>query len=122
MGSTLLSSSVEDLFGSALALNEDGTILAVGAPGDRAGGIGAGRASLFELVADEWVPLVQNLVSSLGIAFGRSVALSPKGDWLVVGAPESGVRGELTGEIRVYRTQACKNCHLWSTVETAFPL
>jgi hypothetical protein len=94
----------------------------VGAPGDRAGGIGAGRASLFELVADEWVPLVQNLVSSLGIAFGRSVALSPKGDWLVVGAPESGVRGELTGEIRVYRTQACKNCHLWSTVETAFPL
>jgi hypothetical protein len=104
LGSTLLSSSFGDMFGSALALNEDGTILAVGAPGNRGGGIGAGRVSLYELVADEWIPLTQDLVGSIGSAFGRSVALSPKGDWLVVGAPESGVRGELTGEIRVYRT------------------
>ena len=74
-----------DLFGSSVALSGDGTAALIGAPGANGGG---GAVFYFTLGVAGW-SLVQELTpsdASEGDRFGCSVALSPDGGTVVVGA------------------------------------
>lgn len=91
-----------DKFGLALALSEDGSVLAVGAPemdamgtadgGANNAGSDTGGVFVFKRVADAW-PLsafVQGSGASDGDWFGGSVDLSDDGETLAVGATQLG--------------------------------
>jgi len=91
-----------DLFGSSVALSEDGTRLAVGAR--QYCNDDAGYVRVFELINGAWVQLGQDLVGDEGRdTFGRGVAISADGSMFAVGA--DGYDGPLsnTGMVRVYR-------------------
>lgn len=117
----------DDRFGTAVALNGDGSVLAVGAPQEDGSGRGidpavdeaamdAGAVYLYRRVGDAWVfeAYVKAPNAGAGDRFGSAVALDASGDVLVVGAPQedgTGVRvdpafddgGSDTGAVYVYR-------------------
>jgi len=74
----------EDIFGYSIALSEDGSSLAVGAPYES----GAGAAYLFSREDNTWAQDAYVKASNPGVSdgFGSSVALSGDGATLVVGA------------------------------------
>lgn len=76
--------AVNDLFGWSLALNSDGTRIAVGAPGNTSN---AGAVYLFTRDANVWTQDVKLTNPDHGSQFGRVVALSADGSRLIVGTP-----------------------------------
>ena len=90
---TILSPAPNIDFGDSVALNSDGTVLAIGAPDDQ----GEGRIHMYEwdvpsqtYVVDEVLdPNVGGLGPLAGGRTGESVALSKAGDSLLASAPQA---------------------------------
>jgi murein DD-endopeptidase MepM/ murein hydrolase activator NlpD len=78
-----------DSFGASLAFDEDGGLLAVGAPGDDDGGTSAGAVYLFD-VGDggAWTPVAELSGGGAGDGLGISTALAHDGQTLVAGAAD----------------------------------
>ena len=91
-----------DLFGNSLALSADGSILAVGAPGEASGADGVGgdprdnsrgaAGAVYEFVRDaegSWAQRAYLKASNSDAldGFGRSLAMSADGSTLAAGAP-----------------------------------
>jgi len=122
---------VGDAFGSACAMNEDGTLLVVGASDETVASVAAaGAIHIFEYddasaafihVQKISAPPPQNfaglVVGNPGIGlFGWSVAIS--GDTIVVGAPIASVPGAPVFAGRVYVFQRNLEDNLWGTTAT----
>lgn len=88
-----------DEFGSALSLSGDGTVLAVGAPGESGGGSGinpphddalsnAGAVYVYERSSEDWelTAYIKAAEVDSGDLFGSALALSDDGTVLAVGA------------------------------------
>jgi len=89
-------------FGVAIAINEAGTRIAVGAYTDSAQGPDSGAVYIYARDASlNWIYLQQvvpsDFVSVTSRWFGHSVSLSSSGHTLVVGAPGEGATGMVTG-------------------------
>ena len=103
-----LSLSDNDFFGRALALSDDGTLLAVGAYGDSTGGDSRGAVHLFTKSNDTWAhsTTINNSFTGLTLvdegSFGVSVALSDNGAVLVVGAYKYGTGGNSRGAVHLF--------------------
>jgi len=103
LGQNIEGETAAEFFGSAVSLNSDGSILAVGAFDWNAT---KGRVRVYQISAESrWLQLGSDLYGlEQGDAFGRSVALSADGFMLVVGAPEHDFDGLVSsGEVSVYR-------------------
>eukprot|EP00522_Entomoneis_paludosa_P008063 CAMPEP_0172452068 /NCGR_PEP_ID=MMETSP1065-20121228/9832_1 /TAXON_ID=265537 /ORGANISM="Amphiprora paludosa, Strain CCMP125" /LENGTH=464 /DNA_ID=CAMNT_0013204063 /DNA_START=55 /DNA_END=1449 /DNA_ORIENTATION=- len=100
---TLQGLSQDDNFGISLAMNQQGTLLSVGARNDNTASDKGGRVATFEWDGDlhEWLPFGE-LFGPTNSLFGSSLALLPSGNQMVVGAPESDIKGENSGEIFLY--------------------
>ena len=86
-----------DLFGSAVAMSDDGALLHVGATGSAEGGY----VRVFLWAGISWEEICRVESESGGEAFGSSVeTVSSTGDVIVVGAPNHGFD---RGALRVYR-------------------
>jgi hypothetical protein len=96
-----------DLFGSSVALSDDGFTLAVGAPGSDASFSNAGAVSVyrFDQSSGEWVPVGSSLVGSApSQQFGGAVSLDSTGTILAVGARvATGSNAMMSGIVQVYR-------------------
>jgi FG-GAP repeat len=77
----------EGMFGTSVALSEDGDIALIGGPADNSG---AGAAWVFERSGGVWSQQGQKLTGSEGSnsEFGYSVGLSGNGNTAVIGGPE----------------------------------
>ena len=103
MGSVLEGTTTGNMFGHSVALSEDGTILAVGAPNDPTNGVGAGLVSVYSFDGTDWRKLGDDLLGrSPTSLFGWSVDVSPDGRYVLVGAPGSDARGENVGQVFLY--------------------
>ena len=125
VGQVLMGNSSEDgdeRFGSALALSDDGSTLAVGAPMGEAGHNGttdSGYVKIFRLqsvesgvainqTSSEWGQLGDTIAGeNAGDFFGWSLTLSFSGARIAVGAVGSfgGDVGEFTGQVRIFDYQ-----------------
>ena len=103
-----------DLFGAAVALSQDGTTLAVGAPGDDASdrGVFTGAATVFDapdsgaayvFTGADWssqtrikLPPSDDMLNS-GDVFGSALALDQTGNALLIGAPAEDSSGTGNG-------------------------
>ena len=102
LGSTLNGAGSDDVFGYSLALSDDGTILAVGAFGNNAGGFGAGHVQVFAWTDTDWNQRGSDLLGLFpGDIFGYSVALSSDGSIVAGGAGQDGNSG--SGYVRIHR-------------------
>lgn len=108
-------------FGEALALSDDGALLAVGAPGD--GDVAAnldlqsaGEVPLFRRLPTGWAPGDILRASPFGRSdhFGFSLSLSSEGSALVVGAPgEDGAAYGANGDASSNLTFESGAAYLW---------
>lgn len=103
-GADVLGDDAGDDFGYALDLNEDGSVLAVGALGADAEATGYVRAYAWRDASDRWAQIGDALLGDGGNdAFGSAVSLNKRGDRLAVGAfQHDGDAGRDTGHVRIY--------------------
>lgn len=93
-----------DQSGTSVALSADGSRVAIGAPGNSSD---TGYARVLEWNGTTWVqlgPLLDG--NTVGDLAGTSVALSPDGGVVAVGAPQNDGAGVDSGHVKVYRWSA----------------
>ncbi len=95
-------------FGGAVTLNSDGNTLAVGAIGERTGGMDAGAVYVFTRNAGAWSQqaLVKPSTIFQGAHFGTSVTLNLDGNTLAVGAPDEYNGSNVGGTVYVFTRDA----------------
>ena len=97
-----------DEFGYSVAVSQDGSVIAVGAPYAGGGGSGPGQVYVFNRPAAGWAPqsTLNQTTSVSGPAdydrLGHGVALSPDGTYLAAGASGYSSSQSLTGQGGVY--------------------
>ena len=103
-GFTLVEEASNDLFGIALAINQDGTVIAAGArQNDNASGTNAGHVRAFSWSGGGWVQLGGDINGEVASDFsGVSVALSDDGFTVAIGAFGNDGSGGDSGHVRVY--------------------
>ena len=105
LGVDILGEASGDNSGDAVAVSQDGQIVAIGAPTNDAGGTDAGHVRVFQWNGSSWVQMgadIDGLMSNERAGF--SVALSDSGFVLAVGCPRHpGFFGSpQPGQIRIY--------------------
>jgi len=99
---------VENSLGSAVAVNADGSILALSEPGHDGAGDRAGSVRVFRYIpsTNAYEVLGQELSGSPVSLFGASLSLSHDGRRLAIGAPSANGRYRIAGQVRVYELSA----------------
>jgi hypothetical protein len=86
-----------------LALNGDGTVLAVGAPANADGGEAAGHIRVYSWSDNNWVQRGEDIDGTAGSMSGAAVDLSGNGTVLAVGSPATANEtSDLMGSVSVY--------------------
>ncbi|MBN2776109.1 MAG: T9SS type A sorting domain-containing protein [Bacteroidales bacterium] len=87
VGSDINGTAPEDLFGSAVSLSNDGTVLAIGAYNNDSNGTNSGHVKVFQNQANVWTQVGSDLVGGGDYyGFGKSISLNGDGTNLCVGA------------------------------------
>jgi hypothetical protein len=97
LGNHVNGTNLFDLFGTTVSLDRTGTILAIGATGNDAGGSEAGQVKIFELVDTTWIQRGSNINGSVSDYSGTSLNLSADGKRIAIGAPQDFMLGGFGG-------------------------
>ena len=96
--------SVEDRSGHAVAINGDGSIVAIGALSNDDNGTNSGHVRVYEYALGVWIQIGQDIDGeTIDDGSGSSVALSNDGTILAVGAPYNSGNGINSGHVRVFQ-------------------
>jgi Flp pilus assembly pilin Flp len=98
IGSDLIGEAVDDNFGSAVSLSNDGNILFVGAAQHNANGNNSGRAYIYHNQGGSWVQIGNPIDGQAGDLVGISACISTDATTVSVG----GTAANGTGVVRVY--------------------
>jgi len=103
LGQEIVGEAAGDFSGTSVALSHSGNRIAIGALLNDDNGMDAGQARVYELSSEGWVQLGSNFDGEgAGDYAGQSVALSPDGSTLAIGAPYNSNPTGGTGHVRVY--------------------
>lgn len=92
-----------DNSGRSVSLNDNGNILAIGAPGNDGNGPNSGHVRVFENILGTWTQLGADIDGETFYnASGNSVSLSGSGTRVAIGAPDNNGSATGSGQIRVY--------------------
>lgn len=91
LGTDILGETFEDQFGQAIALSDNGTILAVGAKENDEVASNSGHVRLYQWENGDWTQLGADIDGfSTSDRLGTSIALSADGSVVACGAPDNG--------------------------------
>ncbi|TNF66425.1 MAG: DUF4347 domain-containing protein [Gammaproteobacteria bacterium] len=98
--------AVDDLSGSAVAINGDGTRIAVGAPNNDGNGSNSGHVRIFDWNGTAWVQLGTDIDGEAANDFSGSnhsrVSMSVDGDTVAIAAFGNDGNGSNSGHVRIY--------------------
>ena len=107
VGNSLEGENAGDRFGCQINLNNDGSILAIGADSNDGNGTDAGHVRVFENLSGTWALIGDDLEGeSAGCRFGTGVNLNSDGSVLVVGSGYDDDNLTETGYVQVFRNQS----------------
>jgi Flp pilus assembly pilin Flp len=87
-----------------LALSDDGTSVAIGAPNNGGNGASSGSVRVYKNIAGMWTPVGLEIDGEAANDYsGAIVSLSADGTTLAIGAPENDGNGLNSGSVRVYK-------------------
>lgn len=90
-------------FGLSVALNADGTLMAVGSSYANANGPFSGEVNVYTYNGGDWTERGESIKGIEGDRLGSSVALTPDGSRLIVGSSHATTsNGDDTGMVEVY--------------------
>lgn len=99
LGSTIVGSQSQDLFGYSVSISADGSRVIIGSPGSNSGSV-----SIYDWDGLDWVQLgATHIGESTNVAAGTSVAISGDGDIIAYGSPKSYENGSASGKVKSYR-------------------
>ena len=101
VGETIINENIGNENGYALALNAEGTIVAVTARYEGSNVNGVTR--VYELLNGEWMLLGEPILGSNNSSSGDSIALNASGTILAVGSANASSPANSSGEIRIYQ-------------------
>ncbi|MCK5028872.1 MAG: T9SS type A sorting domain-containing protein [Bacteroidales bacterium] len=103
IGTDIDGESVGDASGSSVCLNDDGSVVAIGAFGNN---IETGHARIYENQSGNWVQIGDDIDGEAGQdRFGHSVSLNADGSVVAIGAIYNDVNGNCSGHVRVFENQ-----------------
>lgn len=103
VGQPITGESSNGQSGYSVSLNDDGTVIAIGAPFNSDNGSASGQVRVFENESGTWVQKGSDLNGMASSdKFGFSVSLSSDGNTVAVGAPDANANGFESGEVRIY--------------------
>ena len=95
--------ALNDQSGYSVSLSSDGTVVAIGAPGNDGNGSESGHVRVYEDNSGTWVQLGADIDGEAqGDQSGGSVSLSSDGTVVAIGAPSNAGNGNGSGHVRVY--------------------
>ncbi|MCK5774854.1 MAG: T9SS type A sorting domain-containing protein [Bacteroidales bacterium] len=104
IGEDIDGEAASDLSGSKISLNDDGTIVAIGAHGNDGNGSGSGHVRVFENIAGTWTQMGQDIDGENNLdQSGTSVDLNSEGIVLAIGAIYNDGGGSNSGHVRVFQ-------------------
>lgn len=107
VGSPILGESNNEKAGQGVAISDDGTIIAIGAPGSRANGNDSGATRTYKLTNGEWVQFGQEIEGqSIGDNAGFTVSLNSDGTILAMTAPFTRGSKNQAGMSRIFSYDA----------------
>jgi hypothetical protein len=103
IGADINGESSGDQTGQSVSLSIDGSILAIGEPGNNDLGFTSGQVRVYKNINNNWTQIGQDLYGQNATAgAGRSVDLSDDGSVLAFGAPNTTVNGVFfAGKVKV---------------------
>ncbi|MEM1002175.1 MAG: T9SS type A sorting domain-containing protein [Bacteroidota bacterium] len=85
-------------------LSSDGSIIAIGSPGNDDNGNRSGHVRVFELENNQWSKIGSNIIGETsGDESGWSISISDDGRILAIGSERNGGNGLGSGHVRIYR-------------------
>ncbi len=108
IGTPINAESGGDQTGQSVSLSDDGTVLAIGEPFNNDLGFTSGQVRIFKNINNNWTQVGQDLYGQNATASaGTSVDLSPDGNTVAFGAPNTIVNPftSFTGNVEVYQLQ-----------------
>jgi sugar lactone lactonase YvrE len=118
LGSDIDGEAADDEFGSAVAVSEDGSILAVGAAYNDGGGASAGHVRVYQYASSSWSQLGVDIDGETAQdRSGTSISLSNDGSILAIGARLNDGGGTNFGHVRVYKYASSSWSQLGSDID-----
>jgi hypothetical protein len=106
VGDDIDGESPNDASGASLSLSANGSVIAIGAPGNDGGGMASGHVRVFNNQNGNWVQIGDDIKGKNAFdAFGRSTSLSSDGRILAIGATGNDSNGSNSGQVRVFENQ-----------------
>ena len=102
----------DENFGSSVSLSADGSIVAIGAPGNDGDNVDEddidhGVVRVFKNNSGTWTQIGDEIVGDMAQGlFGSSVSLSSDGSIMATGAWESGLSGEESGKVQIFKNNS----------------
>jgi hypothetical protein len=103
IGEDIDGQATNDLFGSSISLNTDGTIIAIGAYFSDNYEIDDGCVQIYENINDTWVQIGEDIVGkATEDHFGNFVSLNSNGSIVAIGAFGNDENGSEAGQVRIF--------------------
>lgn len=96
----------KERFGFSVALNYEGTRLAVGVPGRTSTSGGSGQVLVYDWTGSNWSQLGSPIQAPLSgnVSFGYSISMNAAGDLLIIGAPATNINAQnLVGSTHIFQ-------------------
>ncbi len=105
VGDDLLGNTFDNLFGQAVDLSADGSIVAIGAPRNSNTTDLSGHVKIYENLSGVWTQVGDDINGqALGDQSGHSLSLSDDGSIVAIGAIYNDNNGKNAGNVRVFET------------------
>ena len=103
IGSDIDGEAIDDRSGHSVAINTDGTIVAIGALSNDQNGVNSGHVRIYQYILGVWTQLGQDIDGATASdGSGSSIALSDDGMILAIGSPYNSDNGVNAGHVRVF--------------------
>ncbi|MBF8149041.1 T9SS type A sorting domain-containing protein [Winogradskyella sp. F6397] len=103
IGEDIQSEDHNQSLSDTVSLSADGSILAIGSPGNHDNGFHAGHVRIYENIEGIWTQIGTDIEGDAGWdMFGTSISLSSDGTIVAIGAHGNDSNGEGSGHVKVY--------------------
>ena len=103
LGQDIYGEGEPDNSGWSVSLNDDGTIIAIGAPRNEGVGSQAGHVRIYNYSNGTWTQLGQDINAEAEFdLFGFSVSLNSEGNIVAIGGIHNEGNGSLSGHVRIF--------------------
>ena len=107
-----------DQSGNSVSLNDDGTIVAIGAPNNDGNGSNSGHVRVYQIDLGNWVQLGSDIDGeAAGDYSGRSVSMNSDGTIVAIGADRNDGNGSKSGHVRVFQYSSSNWVQLGSDID-----